>query len=81
MKQNQEAENVVSFVEKVTQEKYFHNALHRTLRSSRQKGIGVERKRAHIITQEIENKLWDMGVLGFSSSPQYLLNAVFFYNG
>lgn len=83
MKQNLGAVNVVSFIEKATREKYFpcyHNALDRMLRVLRENGIGIERKRAQVITQDIEAKLWESGVLGLHS-PQSLLNAVFFYNG
>ena len=93
MKQNLDAVNVVSFIEKATREKYFpcyHNALDCMLRaygkmelyakSIRENGIGIERKRAQVITQDIEAKLWESGILGLHS-PQSLLNAVFFYNG
>ena len=72
--------NVVSFIEKSTREKYYHNALDRMLRALRENGIGLERKRAQVITRDIEAKLWETGVLGLHS-PQSLLNSVFFYNG
>ena len=42
-------------------------------------GIGTERKRAEVITAEIEAQMW-AGVLGFHS-PQAFLNTMFFYNG
>ena len=83
MKQHQGAANVVSFIDKGSREKYFpryHNALDHMLRALRCNGIGIERRRAQVITQDIETKLWETGVLGFHS-PQSLLNAVFYYNG
>ena len=83
MKKRFRAVNVTNFVDKSAQEKYFpllHNALDRTLRELRENGIGVERKRASLITPDIENKLWNVGIIG-THSPQALLNAVFFYNG
>ena len=46
----------------------------------RENGIGVEHKRAAIITTDVESKLWEAGVIG-CHSPQALLHAVFFYNG
>lgn len=55
------AVNVINFVDKSAREKYFpllHNALDRTLRELREKGVGVERKRASLITPDIENKLY-----------------------
>ena len=65
---------------KVEREKYLHNALDRQLRMLRSLGIGVERNTADIITPEMEQKLWYLGILGMST-PQSLLNAVFFYSG
>ena len=79
MKQHQGSANVVSFIEKSTQEKYFpqyHNALDHVLRLLCDNGIGIERKRAQVLTQDIEMKLWETGVLGIHS-PQSLLNTVF----
>ena len=43
-------------------------------------GIGTERKRAEVITADVEAQMWAEGVLGFHS-PQALLNSIFFYNG
>jgi hypothetical protein len=40
----------------------------------------VEQKRAQLITQDIEAKLWETGVLSVHSA-QTLLNTVFYYNG
>ena len=80
LKQHQGAANVQSFVERSSREKNFHNALDHILRLLRQKGIGVERKQAELITQDIETQLWEKGGLGYSN-PQSLLNTVFFYNG
>lgn len=58
----------------------FRNALDRQLRFLRGSGVGVERKRASIITAEDEDKLWTSGVLGIDN-PVALLNAVFYLNG
>ena len=83
MKQQQGPASVVNFVEKSEREKHYpqlHNALDRVLRHLRESGIGIERKRAALITPDIEAKLWETGVIG-CHSPQALLNAVFFYNG
>ena len=83
MKQFQGAQNVTNFVDKTEREKHFpqlHNALDRVLRQLRQSGIGVECRRAALITDDIESKLWETGVTGIHS-PQALLHAVFFYNG
>ena len=55
----------------------FKNALDRQLRFLRESGVGVERKRASIITSEDEEKLWTTGVLG-THNPTALLNAVFY---
>ena len=56
---------------------HLHIALDRILRLSWENGIGVERKRAAIITRDIESKLWEAGVIG-CHSPQALLHAVSF---
>lgn len=56
MKQHQGDTNVVSFVEQSTRKKHFprlHNVLDYILRVLRQSGIGVERKWAEIITQDV----------------------------
>ena len=57
-----------------------HNALDRQLKMLRSIGVGVEVQRASIITSEMENTLWKLGIVG-THSPKALLNAVFFYNG
>ena len=57
-----------------------NNGLDQHLRMLRQKGIGLERKRATLITQEHEDLLWRDGIMG-DHSPAALLNAIFFYNG
>lgn len=83
MKETQGAANVTTFLNGQLREKFYpqlHNALDRQLRFLRNNGIGIERKRAQIITHDIEEKLWEEGVIGVCS-PQALLNAVFFYNG
>ena len=83
VKEQQGAVNVVSFMEKPSREKFYpqlNNAFDRQLRMLRSSGIGIERKRAQVITPEIQQQMWRMGVLGFHS-PQALLNTVFFFNG
>ena len=83
MKPLQGAANVQRSVEKSSRKNNFpclHNALDHILRLLQQKGIGVEHKRAELITQDTETQLWEKGVLGYSN-PQSLFNAVFFYNG
>ena len=75
--------SVVNFVDKSSREKNYpllQNALDRHLRMLRVNGIGIERKRAAVITTDQEAKLWEQGIIGFGT-PQALLNAVFFYNG
>ena len=75
--------SVYSFMNKIERERYFpklHNALDRHLRMLRAYGIGVERRTADVITPEMEQKLWSLGILGICT-PESLLNAVFFYNG
>ena len=41
----------------------------------RENGIGVERKRAEVITSEMEKQLWSKGIMGYDT-PKSLLNAV-----
>ena len=57
-----------------------NNGLDQLSRMLRQKGIGLERKRTTLITQEHEDELWRQEIMG-NHSPSALLNAVFFYNG
>ena len=83
MKGNLGARNIVSFIEKSSQERYYprlHGALDRQLRLLRCNGIGLQKKRTEVITPQIEQKLWDDGILGLHS-PSSLLNAVFYLNG
>ena len=59
MKQQQGVINVVNVVEKSEREKHYpqlHN-VDRILRHFRESGIGLERKRAALITPDIEAKL------------------------
>ena len=51
----------------------FKNALDRQLKFLRNTGVGVERNRAKVISVEMEDQLWECGILGFSS-PANLLN-------
>ena len=75
--------SVYSFMNKVKRERHFpklHNTLDRHLRMLHSYGRGVERHSGYVITAEMEQKLWSLGIMGMST-PQSLLNAVFFYNG
>ena len=81
MKECQGAIHVTTFLNAKLREKYYpqlNNALDRQLRFLCQNGIGIERKRAEIITLSTEEKLWEEGIIGISS-PQMLLNAIFFW--
>ena len=72
-KETQGAANVITFLNAELREKYYpqlHNALNRQLRLFCNNGIGVERKRAQIVTQQNEEKLWEEGVIGATGSPQ-----------
>ena len=83
MKANMGAVNVTNFIDKKQQEMYFprlHNSLDRHLKMLRSNGVGVAHKRAEVITVEMENKFWTIGLVG-SHSPKALLNAIFYYNG
>ena len=80
MKENQGAAQVTTFLNETLREKLYpqlHNAFDRQLRLLRDIGIGVERKRAQVITPAIEEMLWEKGVIGVHSA-QALLNAIFF---
>ena len=56
------------------------NTLDNTMKDMAEKGIGVHKKQAEVITINEENQLWEKGVLG-SSSPLQLLRTVFYLNG
>ena len=69
MKLNQGASNVIGFADKAEQEKHYpflHNPLDRILRQLREHGIDIERKRASIITPDIDCKLWEVGAIGYN---------------
>ena len=53
-----------------------NNGLDQHLRMLCQKGKGLERKRATLITEEHKDQLWRVGVMG-NHSPSALLNAFF----
>ena len=75
--------NIPSFMDSRCRELYYptlNNGLDQHFRMLWQKGIGLERKRATLITQEHKDLLWRGGILG-NHSPAALLNAIFFYNG
>ena len=83
MKENLGVKNAPNFIDRAQREANFprlHNALDRHLKMLRNSGIGVEINRASVITTDMENRLWELGILG-THSGQALLNAVFFYNG
>ena len=44
------------------------------------KGLGSNKRHAEPITEQEEDKLWEMGLLG-DHSPQVLLDTMIFYNG
>ena len=51
-----------------SRERYYQmlqNALDRHLRMLRESGIGVERKRAEVITSDMEIQLWLKGIMGY----------------
>ena len=56
---------------------YFRSAFDSILKNLHEKGIGIEKKRAQIITRDIAEKLWSNGCLG-GSSPQQLLDTLVF---
>ena len=58
----------------------FHNVCDHKFRTLHQHGIGTKSKHAEALTDEDERKLWETNVLNLST-PQGLLNCVFFYNG
>ena len=81
MKEYQGAINVTTFLNGKLREKHYpqlHFALDRQLRQLRELRIGVECKRAEIITPAIEDQLWEEGVMGVYS-PQALLNVFFIW--
>ena len=72
-----------NFIDKRQQEMHFphlRNALDGHLNMLRSKGVDVLHKRAEVITVEMENKFWTIGVVGFHS-PKALLNAISYHNG
>ena len=48
--------------------------------SMHKEGVGVEIHHAAIITEEEEDRLWNLGILG-DESPRALIRSVFFLNG
>ena len=60
--------------------KPLHNSLDSLFRNLRTRNIGTSVQHTEIFTKEEEQMLWDTGVLG-TSTPQSLLNAVFYMNG
>ena len=60
--------------------KALHTSLDSLFRDLRTKNIGTQVRHAEIFTKEEGQMLWDKGILG-TSTPQSLLNAVFYLNG
>ena len=58
----------------------FRKTLDSHMRELTNDGIGLEIKSADAVTQDDESKLWENGVISFSTA-RGLSNAVFFYNG
>ena len=76
MKEKLGAKEVITFVEKSSQESYYphlHNALDRQIRMLLVDGIGLERKKPEVITPEMED-LWNQSILGSYSLQALLKN-------
>ncbi len=56
------------------------NTMEVVFQSLHEEGIGVEVRHVSIITEEEEERLWQLGVLG-DTSPKTLVHSVFFLNG
>ena len=50
------------------------------LKDLRRRGIGIAKKRAEVISEELEEKLWSEGVLG-DDTPEKLINTLVFVLG
>ena len=56
------------------------NVISNTMREKVQQGVGLFRKKAEVISVEIENSLWENGILG-CHDPETLLHTVFWIIG
>ena len=58
----------------------FKNSLNAEMKRLQAKGLGSNKRQAEPITEQEEDKLWEMGLLG-DHCPQVLLDTMIFYNG
>lgn len=80
LKENAGVNSAPNFIDRAQREANFprlHNSLDRHLKMLRSIGIGAKVQRAAVITPEMENTLWRLGILG-THSPKALLRTVFF---
>ena len=59
---------------------YFRSSLDSEMKRLQSLGIGSKKKQSEPLTTEVEEKLWEEGLLG-EHSPQTLLNTIIFMNG
>ena len=59
---------------------YFRSIFDSVLKDLHKKGIGVTKKQAEVIPDEIEERLWSEGILG-SDTPQQLLDMLIYSFG
>ncbi len=76
-----QSENAFHFMnQKDGRFKALHNTLDNVSRELHKSGVGTCKIQARTITRNEEERLWASGVMG-TSTPESLLNAVFFYCG
>ena len=56
------------------------NSLNAEMKRLQAKGLGSNKRQAEPITEQEEDTLWEMGLLG-DHCPQVLLDTMIFYNG
>lgn len=59
---------------------YFRSVLNSTLKELHQSGVGTSKKRAEVITEDLEEKMWKENVLG-DDTPEKLLHTLVFVFG
>ena len=59
---------------------YFRSVLDSVLKEAQAKGIGTSKKRAEVIPEELEDRLWEEGILG-DDTPDKLLDTLVFVWG
>lgn len=59
---------------------YFRSVLNSILKELHQKGIGTSKKQAEVVSTEMEEQLWEQGILG-DDTPQKLLDTMVFCLG